>query len=332
MSVTELTEQLNTMYATTYYLRKKEVINNAFNATPFWYLLKKHKGIEYRSGGRAIQIDLEYAKNETVQFIRKGGSVTLADTDPLTSSFWDWKYMTGHIIRYFADFQQNRGEAAIKSKVNSDINNLQSSLTDTLESRLFADGTDDGGASIDGLGNIVSTTTTSGTVGSINKANYSWWRNQATDMTGYPATVYLRKKMSNMFNKCGKRGEGVRRFPTIIVCAQNVHELYEDETLEISRIMIGDRKIADLGFGDIAFKGRPMVWSPSCGDNLLYMLNTYFMKFVIDPIENFNLGEWLPIVNQPRDRVAHTMTVCNLTTGALDRHGVMSDITEGGTT
>lgn len=29
-----LTEQLNTMYTTTWYLRRKEVVDNIFNATP----------------------------------------------------------------------------------------------------------------------------------------------------------------------------------------------------------------------------------------------------------------------------------------------------------
>ena len=321
-----LTEQLNTMYTTTWYLRKKEIIDNVFNATPFWYKMSKKGKRSTQGGGRSIEIPLQYAKNETVKFIGRGGTVELEDTDPLTVCHWDWKYLTGHIIRYFADFQKNRGEAELIKKVNADIDTLQSSLIDTMESSLFSDGTGDSNQAIDGLGNIISMTPTTGTVAGLNAATYDWWRNQYQSMTGKAASIFLRSYMNTMFNNCGKQGDGVSRFPDLIVCDQTSYELYDAECLEISRIMINDKGMTDLGFGDLAFKGRPMTWSPSCPSGRMYFLNTNFMEFVADPIENFTLGEWLPIVNQPRDVVAHAMTVGNLTTGNRKRHGVLFNI------
>lgn len=323
-----LTEQLNTMYTTTWYLRRKEVVDQIFNATPFWYLLSKKGKRSTQSGGRSIEIPLQYAKNETVKFIGRGGTVELEATDPLTVCHWNWKYLTGHIIRYFSDFQKNRGQAQLIKKVNADIDNLQSSLIDKLETSLFSDGTGDANLATDGLGNIIAILPTTGTVANLNRETYPWWRNNYKSMSGEAASIYLRKRMNTMFNDCGKQGEGVTRFPDIMVCAQDVYEMYESEALEISRIMISDRKMADLGFGDIAFKGRPMTWSPSCTAGYLYFLNTSVMEWVADPIENFTLGEWLPIVNQPRDVVAHSMTVGNLVTGNCKRLGVIHTIAE----
>lgn len=290
-----LTEQLNTMYTTTWYLRRKGVVDNVFNATPFWYTLSKKGKRSTQTGGRSIEVPLAYAKNETVKFIGRGGTVELEATDPLTVVHWNWKYLTGHIIRYFADFQQNRGQAQLIRKVNADIDNLQSSLIDKLETNLFSDGTGDSNLAIDGLQNIVANLPTTGTVGNLNRATYSWWRNQYTSASGKSASIYLRKYMNTLFNNCGQQGEGVSRFPDIVVCAQTVHEMYESECLEIGRILIGDRKMADLGFGEISFKGRPMTWSPSCPTGALYMLNTNFLEWIADPIENFTLGDWLPI-------------------------------------
>lgn len=323
-----LTEQLNTLYTTTWYLRRKEVVNNIFNATPFWYLMSKKGKRSTQTGGRSIEQPLEYAKNETVKFIGRGGTVTLSETDPLTVVHWEWKYLTGHIIRYFADFQKNRGKAQLLKKVNADIDNLQSSLIDKLESSMFGDGTGDAGLAIDGLGNIVAEAPATGTVGDLNRATYSWWRNQYKDMSGEAASIYLRKRMNTMFNDCGKLGEGVSRFPDILVCAQDVYEMYENEALEISRIIISDKKMADLGFGDLSFKGRPLTWSPSCTDGSLYFLNTNNLEWVADPVENFTLGEWLPIVNQPRDVIAHSMTVGNLVSSNCAKQGVIFNIAE----
>jgi hypothetical protein len=283
------------MYTTTWYLRRKEVVDQIFNATPFWYLLSKKGKRSTQTGGRSIEIPLQYAKNETVKFIGRGGTVELEATDPLTVVHWNWKYLTGHIIRYFADFQQNRGQAQLIKKVNADIDNLQSSLIDKMESSLFSDGTGDSNLATDGLANIVAILPTTGTVGNLNRATYSWWRNNYKSMSGEAASIYLRKRMNTMFNDCGKQGEGVSRFPDIVVTDQTVYEMYESECLEIARIMIGDRKMADLGFGDLAFKGRPITWSPSCTAGYMYFLNTNVLEWVADPIENFTLGEWLPI-------------------------------------
>ena len=233
-------------------------------------------------------------------------------------------------MRYFTDFQKNRGQAQLINKVNADIDNLQSSLIDEMESKLFSDGTGDSGLAIDGLDNVVAEAPATGTVGNLNRATYSWWRNNYKDMTGEPTSTHLRKRMNTMFNDCGKYGQGATRFPDIIVCDQTVHELYEAELLEIARIPIADKDMADLGFGDFAYKGRPMTWAPSCKAQSLYMLNTNYLHWTADPIENFTMGEWLPIVNQPRDRVAHVMAVGNLVCGNCRKQGVIFNITETG--
>lgn len=59
----ELTEQLNTMYTTTWYLRRKTIVDNAFTATPFWYLMTKKGKRSTQTGGRSIEIPLQYAYN-----------------------------------------------------------------------------------------------------------------------------------------------------------------------------------------------------------------------------------------------------------------------------
>ncbi len=329
MPTPTVTEQLNTMYTTTWYLRWKTIVDQIFDSTPFWMQLKKKGKMGTQSGGRSIEIPLQVTKNETVKFIGRGGTVTLEETNPLTVVHWNWKYLTGHIIRYFADFQRNRGKAQLIKKVNADINNLQSSFIDHMETTLFGDGTGDGGLAINGLGNLVSIDPDADVlVGNLNSLTYAFWRNQATAMAALPASIHLRKQMNKLFNNCGQQGTGLTRFPDMIICAQDVHEFYESEALEISRIMISDRKMADLGFGDLAYKGRPMTWSPSCPDGYLYMLNTNFLEWVADPIENFTLGDWLPIINQPRDVVNHGMSVGNLVMSNRKRQGVMHGIVE----
>lgn len=322
----QFTEQLDTLYTTTWQLRRKQIVDQIFTATPFWYLMTKKGKRRTESGGRWIEVPLQYAKNETVQFFGKGDTISINDTQPLTVARWDWKYLAGSLVRYFVDDQKNRGQAAVINMMNAKIDNLRSSLIDKLETSLFSDGTGDSGKAIDGLGNVVATANTTGTIGGIDRGTYTWWRNNSTTMTSLSASVFLRKYMATMFNNCGKQGEGVTRFPDLIVTSQTVYEYYESECLEIARIAMADRTLGELGFGDLSYKGRPLTWSPVLTDNNMYFLNTAFLEWVADPIANFDMTEWKPIIDQPNDRVAQVVVVGNIVGSNCKRQGVLHTI------
>lgn len=327
MAIRTRTEQLDTMYTTTWVARKKEIIDQVFKAVPLFLLMDRRGHRKQQRGGRNIEIPLRIGKNTSVQFIGRGDSVTFVDDDNLSVANYDWGYLTGHILRYFQDFQQNRGSAELKNKVNEDIDNLRDSSIDRLESAMFGDGSGDDGKAIDGLQSLVPTDPSTGTVGGINRANYSWWRNNYYDMDGEEVTVLLTDRMTTMFNDCGVYGMGVSRFPDLIVTDQTTYESYERECRELGQIALtADQQMADLGFGELLFKGRHITWSPSCPSGYMWFLNSHYLYWTVDPIENLNLGEWLSIPNQPRDRIAHLMTVGNLGASNSRKQGVIFNI------
>jgi len=328
MAAPTFTDTRGEMYTTTWQLRVGDIENQIFNATPFYYLMTKNGRRDTQTGGRWIEEPLEYAKNATVRGIGKGTSVTLQATDHLTTTQWNWKYITGHIVRYWVEEQQNAGKAQEIKKVTADIDNLQSSVIDYLESKLFGDGTSDDGLAPDGLGNIISTTNLTLTIGGLSRATYPWWRQNVKNMSGEAASVYLIKRMRKMFNDCGLLGEGVTRFPDIIITDQATYELYEEECLAIGRIAMSDRKMADLGFGDLSFKGVPIVWSPSCPSGYMYFLNSHNLRFVVDPGKWLQLGDAETIYDQPGDKVHHLLGAGNLVCNSLAKNGVIYTIAE----
>lgn len=331
MAVGTYTETLDSMYAMTFALRREDVVDQFFLATPFWYLMQKNGRKSTKSGGRYIEEILAYGKNETVRSITKGQNVTLAHTDVHTTSHWNWRYIAGHMIRYFVDEQQNRGKAKVKDMVNANIDVLKQSFIDYMEENMFGDGTDAfGDTTIDGLDSMVVEDPTTGTSGGFNRATTGddWWRNVATDMSAENVSLRLLDRMRTTFNTCGKYGMGTSRFPDIIVTDQTTYEYYEMEVAEKVQVPMPDNKMADLGFGNLSFKGQPMTWSPSCKAASMYLLNTKHMKWVNDPIENMTLGEWIPIADQPRDRVAHAILVGNLVCSNMRKQGVIFDIGE----
>lgn len=317
-----LTESLDNLYTTTWQNMKSTVRDQIFDATPFWFWLKEKGKLKTVEGGRFLTEPLQYAKNDNVQWIGKGGVVPLNDFEHLTIAQYNWRYLVGSIVRFGVDDQQNRGKNQIINLMMSKLDNTQNSLISEMETRLFgASGSADD--AIDGLQLLAADDpTASANVGAINQSNYSWWRNKTKSMTGSSFAANGVAEMRTMLNNCGNNLK--MDFPDIILCGQTPFEWYED--VNLGYYQITSNKLADAGFMSQTFKGIPMVWSPSCADTRMYFLNTNFIYFQYDPMMNFDMTEWKPIPDQVNDRAAQIILAGSMTVSRRRCQGVIHTI------
>ena len=319
---TSLTEVLDNLYASTWQHMKGEIIDNIFNATPFWFWLKEKGKLRSVSGGRHILETLEYAENDSVGFIGRGGTVPLNDREFITDAVYDWRYMVASIVRFGVDDQKNRGKTRIFELARAKVNNAQESLVTLLETTLFG-GVGAEGTNFDGLQHLIADDpTAAASIGGIPQATETWWRNKTDTMVGSSFATNGTAKMRTMLNNCMNNRAMDR--PDIILTTQAVHEFYEDNVLD--KYQLTNKKLADLGFENLLFKSIPMVWSPSCGAQKMYFLTTRFLNFVYDPAVFFDMTEWKAIPDQVNDRAAQVITACSFTTNRRRVHGVIHTI------
>jgi len=322
MALPTRTEQLDDLYVSTWNNRAKVVTDQIFTATPFYNRLKQLGGIKLNgTGGRYLEIPLAYAKNETITSFGKGDTISIADTKFLTVAQWEWKFVAGSIVRYFVDDAKNKSMSQHLALANQKVNNLRDSLTDKFEEYLFGDGTGNGSKDLDGLGNIVAATPTSGTVANINRATYTWFQNKTKTSTG-AASVYLISDMRNLANTAS---EGkTRSLPNILVTTQAVAELYDDEVLEQKQIV--NQSKGDAVFSDVTWRGIPLLWSSQCPSGRMYMLNSENVGLNVDPDINFTPTEWKSIPNQVNDRVMQIAWKGNMISNRPKSLGVLISI------
>lgn len=317
-----LTEALDTFYASTWQHMREEIIDNVFNMTPFWFWLKSKNKLRSVSGGRHILETLEYAENDGVGFIGKGGTTPMNDREFITNAVFDWRYLQAPIVRFGIDDQKNRGKTRIFELAKAKMSNAEESLVTVLETTLFAGAGAEGGA-FDGLQLLVANDpTTSTLVGNVNQQTDSWWRNKTDTMAGVSFATNGTARMRTMVNNCMNNRRMDR--PDIIVTTQFVHEQYEDNILD--KFQINDKNLTDLGFENLMFKKIPVVWSPSCLTGAMYFLCTRFLSFIYDPALFFDMTEWKAIPDQINDRIAQIMTACSFTTNRRRVHGVIHTI------
>src|SRR3972149_4111960 len=316
-----LTESLDNLYTTTWQNMKDTVRDQIFDATPLWFWLKDKGKLKSVEGGRFITEPLQYAKNDSVSWIGKGGTVSLNDFEFLTIAQYNWRYLVASIVRFGVDDQQNRGKNAILSLMNAKLDNAQNSLISTLEGAL-AQGSGTATNSIDGLQLLVADVPTSGTVGGIDRSAYSWFQNKTKNMTGLSFATNGVAEMRPMLNNCMNNLK--MDAPDIIISGQTPFEYYEDTVLDYFRVT--HTQLADAGFQNQTFKGIPMVWPPSIASTRLYMLNTNFINYVYDPAMNFDMAEWKPIPDQVNDRAAQIIMAGSFTLSRARCQGVMHTI------
>lgn len=317
-----LTEALDNLYTTTWQNMKDTVRDQIFDATPFWFWLKEKGKLKPVEGGRFLTEPLQYAKNENVSWIGRGGTVSLNDFEHLTIANYPWRYLVASIVRFGVDDQQNRGKSKIIDLMNSKLDNTQNSLIDTLETQLFGAS---GAASDapDGLQALVPDDPTTGAIGGIDPATYTWWRSKAQTMTGSSFASNGIATMRTMLNNC--RNNLRMDSPDILVSGQTPYEYYEDWFVD-NALRTFDTKLAEAGFDNQKFKGIPWVWSPSCANTRIYFLNTNYITFQYDPMMFFDMTEWKPIPDQVNDRAAQIVLAGNFTTSRRRCNGVIHTI------
>lgn len=301
-------QTIDTLFTTTWAYRRKEVTEQAFKKTPLIYWLRERGRVEHVRGYRRIEIPLAYGSNETVRWIGKGSTVPIQDSELITMAYEDWKYVACSIMRWFTEDQQNRGQAAAINLVQTKLDAAERSLFEELERVLFSDGSGD--KEPNGLQNIIAIDPTSGTLHGLDRSTYEWWRNQYKQATG-AAAVYLVSDMRTCLNDILAYSRTEIR-DIFMVTDQTSFELYEDVCLEMK--ILQNTMLADAGFDSIQFRGRPIMWMPSCPTGYMYFINPNYIKLVCDEDFWMEMTDWKQIPDQPFDKVAQIVCALNLVT------------------
>lgn len=331
MAVTQIQENLDTLYTTTWQLMRTESIDNIFKSTPFWYYMNEGGRRNTDAGGRWIGVPLEYGTHsDTIKWIGKTHDLATENAaakgkELLTTAQYNWRYVAASVYRLWQEDTQNRGKSAMQKIIDVKLKNVEKSLAEEMEFRLFqaGDPTDD---TIEGLPHLVQDDPTlntlgAGLVGGIDQSTETWWRNQTYDMTGETVVANLIARMRTMFNDCSKG----RDKPGIMLTTQAAYELYEDEVMDFMTIMRESGTKGDASFETILFKGKDLMYSDECPTGKMYFLNLNYLEWLSDEDVNFEMTEW-KTGRDDLDRVAQILCAGNLTCSNRQRQGVLLGI------
>ena len=303
-------------------------VDNVFTSQALLNLLGEDGFKEDSAGGRLFEATVEYATNPTFKSYGELEALDTTRADVFDAARFEQKIFAGTVV--FSDLEElrnaveNRKIDVIKAK----LKNGESSALEALDGMLFADGTGNGGKDLDGLSKVIPLDPTTGSVGGINAATFTFWRSRQTS-GAKTSTAFdnLRSSMTSIFNQCSLGGTD--RVPTGIVTDRATFEGYESLLVNVERLVRDTPKAmgGDIAFLNdaIAFKGKPIMYDEQATAGYVYFLNNQFLKV------KFLRGGWMKMKDpvEPANQLARVhriLTVANLTSTARRHLGVVTGV------
>lgn len=293
----------------------------------YWVLarLKKNGGFESFDGGRNIMPSLEYALNSTVASYSDTETISTTRVDVFDQADFAWKEYAGTAVQSELEDAINQGRGGKFKLLAAKLKNLDRSFDGLLNADLFSDGTGNSSKQIGGFQHIIATAPTSGTVGGINRASFTFWRNQQT--SGAKTTSAfdnLRASMRSIYNLCSNGVASTH--PKAAVTDRTVFQGYEGLLTANERFT--SKEDGDAGFKNevIKFKGAKLAYDNDCTASALYFWAEEFLKFA------YLKGRYkkaLAVVEPSNQtvKVFRVVTIGNLFTNNARRLGVVTAIT-----
>ena len=302
---------LSEIITTTLRNRSGELADNVSKGNVLLAKLKE-KGAWKSASGRSIVQELDYAENGTFMYYSGGEVLNISASDVLSAAEFDWKQAACAVTATGLEIDvQNVGKEQVIDLLEARIKNAQRTMRNNICNGMYSDGTGTGGKQIGGLQLLVADDPTTGTVGGINRANFSFWRNQVFDASSdgsATSATTIQGNMNEAWLECVRGSDK----PDLIIADATNYAFFWGSLQAIQRIT--DPKMGQSGFQNVMFNTAPVVYEDNTGmpSAHMYFLNTDYIHFRYAAKRLFKPLERVQSINQ--DAIAQLITFAgNLT-------------------
>jgi hypothetical protein len=263
--------------------RRGELADNMSINMPLLMRMKKRGNIVPITGGTKILEELEYAENSNAGFYGPYDTMPLAPQELFSAAEYDIRMLFVPVVTSGFDTLVNSGKEQIINLVKKRVDNALSTGANLLARGVHSDGTGFNGRQILGMQTFLSSNPALGTVGGINRASWTFWRNRTfsgtTDGGAAVSATNIRGYMRRLGLQLVRNGE----FPDLIVLDLNYYNLFAESLVANQRLEGNDEggsgfmalKFYDHGYrSDVVFAGADVGMPANTG----YFLNTKYLR------------------------------------------------------
>lgn len=272
---------ISDIIATTIQSRTGKIADNVTKNNALLARLKQRGNIKPFSGGNVILQELSFQENGNAGWYSGYDLLPIAAQDVISAAQYDIKQAACPVTISGLDQLQNSGKERIIDLLEARVSVAESSMANLIAQGLYSDGTGAGGKQIDGLLKQVVAVPTSGTVGGIDRATWTFWRNKTFDAGTDGGAATTSANIQQYFNTLwAKLVRGMDR-PDLIVVDNVYWGLYMASLQAIQRFTSSDD--AKLGFVSVKYMDADVVLDGGIGGfmpaSTAYFLNTKYLHY-----------------------------------------------------
>jgi hypothetical protein len=274
--------------ATTIQSRSGELADNLTQNNAILQRLNSKGNVRPFSGGNVILEEIFYDDTATNNANSYSGYevLNISPDSPISAAQYKIAQYAASVTMSGLEMLQNSSKEAFIDLIDGRMQVSEARLLNRISGDLYGDGTGNGGKNIDGLAAAIAVSPTTGTYGGINRANFTFWRNQIT--TGASSTTMLAK----MTEAAIKQIRGTDK-ADLYIAGNNLYQFFVNALQAIQRITTEESGAA--GFASLKFYGggtsADVVLGGGIGaqenTNYMYLLNTNYIFFRPHKERNF---------------------------------------------
>lgn len=220
--------------------------------------LNKKGRIKTFDGGRTIVQELDYANNQTFVWYSGYQTININPSQVFSAAEFPIRQAALAVSISGLEELQNSGEEAIIDLLEGRVENGERTFMNGLSNGIYGDGTVAG--SINGLQLLVAANPTSGVVGGIDRATWTFWQNlafsAATNGGASAGPANIIQYMDQLYVQL-IRG---RDKPDLIVADNNMYRYYLQAMQSIQRIQKSDApELAEAGYSSLKYMDSDVV-------------------------------------------------------------------------
>lgn len=253
--------------------RKLVMASIKSNALMAWVFANDR--VEYEDGGYNITNPLTVGRNPNVTSYSYYTPLPVNQTDEFDTVEYGYSRVAGSVIISDQEQDENSGSAAIFKLMKEKMNVLEESIKDKFSQYLYAVG---GGMDPLGLGSLIPTNPTTGTLGGINRAIQPQWRTSAYVFAGGMDSTNIEEVFDDIMMDLTLKGEK----PTVILTGRNIYRMYRQAVRDKLTIPLNEgkagKRMYDLGFEGCLHNGVPLMYDEDCPVSYAYFINDTFLR------------------------------------------------------
>lgn len=278
---------ISDIIATTIQNRSGVLADNVTNNNALLAKLRKRGNVRPFPGGNVILEEIMYTDTSTINANSYSGyeALNIAPNSPISAAQFDIKQYSAAVSMSGLEMLQNAGEEQIIDLLDGRMQVAEAQLMNRIASDIYLDGTGNGGKNITGLAAAVADTPTSGTYGGIDRATWTFWRNQYFSGASDGGAAVSASNISNYMTQTALRTVRGTDKADLIVADNNYYAFYVASLQAIQRV--ASEETAGAGFATLKFYGggtsADVVLDGGIGGNAtanhMWFINTKYLFF-----------------------------------------------------